>query len=90
MKIILLVIMFAMLVIAISAIDVGGRISVDTTWSPENNPYVIISFLYIDQWATLTILPGTQIRCMGAYKENIYNFMWNGTDQLVSKMMLVK
>ena len=77
------------LALSISAIEVGGRISVDTTWTPENNPYVITSFLYVDQWATLTILPGTQIRCMGAYKENIYNFMWNGTDQPVSKMMLV-
>jgi hypothetical protein len=70
-------------------IDVGGHITQNTTWSPDNNPYIITSFLYVDAGITLTILPGTQVRCTGADKNNIYNFMWSGNNQPVSKMIIV-
>jgi len=70
-------------------IDVGGHITQNTTWSPDNNPYIITSFLYVDARVTLTILPGTQIRCTGADKSNIYNFMWSGNNQPLAKMIIV-
>lgn len=71
-------------------IEVWGHISQDTTWFPENNPYVITSFLYIERGATLTIMPGTQVRCTGADKSNIFNFMWSGNTQPISKMIIVQ
>ncbi len=89
MKRLLLVQLFLLLVITLCGIEVGGHISQDTTWFPENNPYVITSFLYIERGATLTIIPGTQVRCTGADKSSIYNFMWSGNTQPVSKMIIV-
>ncbi len=38
---------------------------------------------------TLTILPRTQVLFSGADKNNIYNFMWSGSTQPVSKMIIV-
>ncbi len=69
--------------------EVGGHIMRNTTWTPENSPYVITSFLYIDNQVTLTILPGTQVRCSGADKSSIYSFMWSGNNQPISKMIIV-
>ncbi len=69
--------------------EVGGHITQNTTWSPDNNPYIITSFLYIDYRATLTILPGTQILCSGANKISFNNFKWRGLTQPVSKMIIV-
>ncbi len=40
----------------------SGAITQDTTWSPQYGPYVIDSDLLIASGATLTILPGTEIR----------------------------
>lgn len=70
-------------------IEVGGHIARSTTWSPVNNPFIITSFLYVDAGVTLTILPGTQVLCSGADKNDIYNFMWSGNDQPLSKMIIV-
>ncbi|MDD3103536.1 MAG: hypothetical protein PHY24_04885, partial [Candidatus Cloacimonetes bacterium] len=76
-------------VVLLFGLEVGGHITQDTIWSPENNPYIINSFLYIDAEVTLTILPGTQVRCTGADKSNIFNFMWDEGAQPLSKMMIV-
>jgi len=72
-------------------IEVGGHITQDTVWSPENGPYIITSFLYVDADVTLTILPGTQVRCVGANKNTIYGFIWQCTPavQPQAKMILV-
>ncbi len=78
-----------MLTISIYCVEVGGHITRSTTWSPENNPYIISTFLYIDAGVTLAILPGTQILCTGADKSDIYNFKWSGSAQPVSKMIIV-
>jgi hypothetical protein len=78
-----------MLTISIYCVEVGGHITRSTTWSPENNPYIISTFLYIDSGVTLAILPGTQILCTGADKSDIYNFKWSGSAQPVSKMIIV-
>ena len=89
MKRILFILILTSIVSTLLCIDVGGHITQNTTWSPDNNPYIITSFLYVDARVTLTILPGTQIRCTGADKSNIYNFMWSGNNQPVSKMIIV-
>jgi len=89
MKRILFILILTSIVSTLLCIDVGGHITQNTTWSPDNNPYIITSFLYVDARVTLTILPGTQIRCTGADKSNIYNFMWSGNNQPISKMIIV-
>jgi len=45
-----------------AAIEVGGHISEDTVWSPDNNPYIVTAGIYIDENATLRILPGTIVK----------------------------
>ena len=49
-----------------NAIEVGGHLTEDTTWSPDNNPYLVTEILYVDSGVTLTILPGTEIKVSGA------------------------
>ena len=49
-----------------SAIEVGGHLTEDTIWGPENNPYLVTEILYVDAGVTLTILPGTEIKVSGA------------------------
>nr|HPR18319.1 hypothetical protein [Candidatus Cloacimonadota bacterium] len=44
-----------------NAIEVGGHLTQDTTWSPANNPYEVMEILYVDSGVTLTILPGTEV-----------------------------
>jgi hypothetical protein len=44
------------------AIEVGGLITEDTTWSPDNNPYHVINDIKVQPGVTLTILPGTNIK----------------------------
>jgi hypothetical protein len=78
-----------MAVSALLCIEVGGHITQNTTWTPDNNPYIITSFLYVDVGVTLTIIPGTQVLCSGADKSNIYNFMWSGNNQPLAKMVIV-
>ena len=73
-------------------IEVGGHISEDTTWSPENNPYLVTENLYVDPGVTLTIAPGTEIKISGAqltsYYDNNENFtIYNGDS--VAKMIWV-
>jgi len=75
--------------LSLCGIEVGGSIAIDTTWSPENNPYIITSFLYIERGATLTILPGTEVRCIGANVSYPHFFMWSGNHQPQAKMIIV-
>nr|MBC8525997.1 carboxypeptidase regulatory-like domain-containing protein [Candidatus Cloacimonadota bacterium] len=49
-----------------NAIEVGGHITENTTWSPYNNPYLVTEILYVDAGVTLTILPGTEVKISGA------------------------
>ena len=58
------------------AIEVGGHLTEDTTWSPVNNPYILIDNIYVDEGVTLTILPGTEIKITGASCTN-----WQELDQ---------
>lgn len=76
-----------------NAIEVGGHITEDTTWSPVNNPYLVNENIFVDSDATLTIHPGTQIQLGSALlnNENYVNgelFMLNG-EESVAKMFWV-
>ncbi len=48
------------------SIEVGGHLTEDTTWSPDNNPYLVTEILYVDVGVTLAILPGTEVKVSGA------------------------
>jgi hypothetical protein len=45
---------------------VGGHITEDTTWSPENSPYQVTETVVVDEGVKLTILPGTEVKIRGA------------------------
>jgi hypothetical protein len=68
------------------AIEVGGHLTEDTTWSPVNNPYLVTGNIYVDEGVTLTILPGTLIKVLGASLNNYYeldlNFWLYGGDSI--------
>ncbi len=74
------------------AIEVGGHLTEDTTWNPENNPYLVIENLYVDSGVTLTILPGTEIKVSGApctsWNDYDDNFWLYGGDS-IAKMFLI-
>lgn len=89
MKRILSILSLISIVSSLLCIEVGGHITQNTTWTPDNNPYIITSFLYVDAGVTLTIMPGTQVLCSGADKSNIHNFMWSGNNQPLAKMVIV-
>lgn len=40
---------------------VGGEITANETYSPENNPYIVTQDLFVQSGITLTILPGVQM-----------------------------
>ncbi|MBL7149963.1 MAG: right-handed parallel beta-helix repeat-containing protein [Candidatus Cloacimonetes bacterium] len=44
------------------SIDVQGHISEDATWSPNNNPYIVVDNIFVDHNVTLTVLPGTIVK----------------------------
>ncbi len=49
------------------SIEVGGHLTEDTTWSLDNNPYLVTSGVYVDENVTLTILPGTIVKFNAAF-----------------------
>lgn len=65
------------------------HISEDTIWSPTNNPIILEGNVFVDEGATLTILPGTHIM-LGSVLLNNDNyvsgeyFMLNGEDSDVN------
>ncbi|MDP8203789.1 MAG: T9SS type A sorting domain-containing protein [Candidatus Tenebribacter mawsonii] len=73
------------------AIEVGGHLTEDTTWSPENNPYHVIDDVYVDDEVTLTILPGTIVKLNAApltSYQDMDNFVYyNGEN--IAKMIQV-
>ncbi len=59
-------ILFSFLLFSLSpvllSIDVQGHITEDTSWSPANNPYIVVDNIFVDANITLTILPGTVVK----------------------------
>ncbi|KQC09365.1 MAG: hypothetical protein APR54_12940 [Candidatus Cloacimonas sp. SDB] len=92
---ILLFFLFSILFIQYSllnCIEVGGHLTENTIWNPENNPYLVTENLYVDAGITLTIEPGTIVKICAApltnYNDNNENFwLYNGDS--VAKMIWV-
>lgn len=72
------------------SIEVEGHITEDTTWSPDNNPYIVIHNIFVDAGVTLTILPGTIVQVYSALvlDGNHHDFYWDG-GEAVAKMIWV-
>ncbi|RLC55451.1 MAG: hypothetical protein DRH89_07660, partial [Candidatus Cloacimonadota bacterium] len=75
-----------------SAIEVGGHLTEDTTWSPENNPYLVTSGVYVDADVTLTILPGTIVKFYADYYDDIGDdqFYFHNGEEPIAKFMRVE
>lgn len=75
------------------SIEVGGEITEDTTWTPENNPYIVIENIYVNEDVTLTLLPGTEIKVTGALLtclDDFYdNFFLTGSSPDLAKCIKV-
>jgi len=75
-------------------IEVGGHLTEDTTWSPDNNPYLVTSVVYVDQGTTLTIEPGTEVYLNAAFLSrdtypDYFEFLYNFTVEPIAKMIWV-
>ncbi|MBN2830218.1 MAG: T9SS type A sorting domain-containing protein [Candidatus Cloacimonetes bacterium] len=78
-----LVVLFLILLISLSAIEVGGTLTQDTVWSPEDNPIIVTDNLIINEGVTLTILPGTEIFINSRHihdLEDLNNGSWYGSN----------
>jgi hypothetical protein len=84
----LLIINFTLLI----GIEVGGHLTEDTTWSPNNNPYLVTSVLYVDEDVTLYIEPGTEIFLNAALFNNdtyVQDFAFHENSEPTAKMFWV-
>ncbi len=76
----------------ISAIEVGGHLTEDTIWSPENNPYLVTSGVYVDSDVTLTILPGTIVKFNSDYYDDLGDdqFYFHSGEEPIAKFIRVE
>ncbi|NQV18525.1 MAG: T9SS type A sorting domain-containing protein [Armatimonadetes bacterium] len=92
MKRIFFFLIYLLFISNLFSIEVGGHLTEDTTWSPDNNPYLVTEILYVDDDVTLTILPGTEVKVSGAtctsWQEFDQNF-WLYSGDSVAKMFWV-
>ncbi|MDA3813317.1 MAG: hypothetical protein PF570_03595, partial [Candidatus Cloacimonetes bacterium] len=74
------------------AIEVGGHLTEDTTWSPDNNPYLVTSGVYVDADVTLTILPGTIVKFNSDYYDDMGDdqFYFHSGEEPIAKFMRVE
>ena len=88
-KIIVLVTLVITLYSIASAIEVGGHLTEDTTWSPENNPYLVTSGIYVNSDVTLTILPGTIVKFNSDYYTEIGDdqFYFSSGEEPIAKFI---
>jgi len=89
---ILLIALFIFISNLHSQTEVGGHLSEDTIWNPEDSPYLVTEILYVDPGVTLTILPGVEVKVSSApctnWQERTQNFwLYNGVS--VAKMIRV-
>jgi hypothetical protein len=52
--------------------DVGGIISVDSTWDLMGSPYIVVSNITVESGVTLTIDPGVLVKFDGYYGISVY------------------
>ena len=71
------------------AIEVGGHLTEDTLWSPEDNPYLVTSGLYVNAGVTLTILPGTIVKFYADYYDDMGDdqFYFHSGEEPVAKFI---
>jgi len=74
MKKSIVLIVFSLITYTLFAVEVGGHITENTTWIPDNNPYSVVGNIFIEEGVTLTILPGTHIE-LGAVLLNNENYV---------------
>ncbi|MDP8203130.1 MAG: T9SS type A sorting domain-containing protein [Candidatus Tenebribacter mawsonii] len=74
------------------AIEVGGHLTEDTTWSPDNNPYLVTSGVYVDAGVTLTILPGTIVKFYADYYDDLGDdqFYFHNGEEPIAKFIRVE
>ncbi|NQT65595.1 MAG: hypothetical protein HQ554_05410, partial [FCB group bacterium] len=84
----LLIINYTLLI----SIEVGGHLTEDTTWSPDNNPYLVTSGVYVDAGITLTILPGTIVKFYADYYDDLGDdqFYFHSGEEPIAKFMRVE
>jgi len=74
------------------AIEVGGHLTEDTTWIPENNPYQVIDNIFVDEGVTLYIQPGVEIYIQSApltSNADQDNYFWYSNGNNAAKMIWV-
>ncbi len=89
--VILLPLIFCLFPFSLSSIEVGGHLTEDTIWGPENNPYLVTAGIYVDVGVTLTILPGTIVKLNAALFDAAGDddFYFSGGEEPVAKFIRV-
>jgi hypothetical protein len=60
--IVLTILLFSLVTIHLSATNVSGLISTNTTWTKGNSPYIVTNNILVNTGVTLTIDPGVTIK----------------------------
>ncbi len=92
-KILLCCFLLFLILLCLADVNVYGHLIIDTTWSPENNPYMITDNFFIDSGVTLTILPGCEIKISGAiltdYNDHYQNFRFTYSSSSIAKSIFI-
>ncbi|HPR16877.1 MAG TPA: T9SS type A sorting domain-containing protein [Candidatus Cloacimonadota bacterium] len=74
------------------AIEVGGHLTEDITWSPDNNPYLVTSGIYVDADVTLTVNPGTIVKFNSDFYDDIGDdqFYFHNGEEPIAKFIRVE
>jgi len=88
-KIIFFIVLMISFCIIVHSIEVGGHLTEDTTWSPDNNPYLVTSGLYVDTGVTLIILPGTIVKFNSDFYDDLGDdgFYFSGGEEPEAKFI---
>ncbi|MDP8321239.1 MAG: T9SS type A sorting domain-containing protein [Candidatus Stygibacter australis] len=82
----------ALLIIRISCIEateIYGILDEDTIIGPDGNPWYVTHNLIVNEDATLTILPGTEISVTAAYTDDYYNFVADNSGEAEAKVITI-
>lgn len=92
MRKIVFVVLIVLFSLILNAIEVGGHLTEDTTWSPDNNPYLVTSGVYVDSGVTLTIQPGTIVKFNSGYYDDLSDdeFYFHNGEEPIAKFMRVE